>query len=109
MGDIKMSRKHLYLALTVIGIIMPYAYFVPWFLENAGDVAGFFALATANPIATMLTWDIGISALVLVVFALAHLTQLGVGKIVAVIAGTFLIGVSCGLPLLLYFRESDTA
>lgn len=102
-----MSRKHLYLALTLIGIIMPYTYFVPWFLDNPGDIVGFLTLATANPIATMLTWDILISALVLVVFALAHITQLGVGKIAAVIAGTFLIGVSCGLPLLLYFRESN--
>jgi len=104
-----MSRKTLYLALTIIGIIMPYLYFVPWFLDNPGDIIGFLTLATANPVATMLTWDIVISALALTVFALTHLTQLGVGKIVMVIAGTFFIGVSCGLPLLLYFRESETA
>ncbi|MGD1934650.1 MAG: DUF2834 domain-containing protein [Candidatus Phaeomarinobacter sp.] len=104
-----MSRKTLYLALTIIGVIMPYLYFVPWFLDNPGDIVGFLTLATANPIATMLTWDIVISAIALTVFALAHLTQLGAGKIIMVIAGTFLIGVSCGLPLLLYFRESETA
>ena len=104
-----MSRKTLYLALTIIGIIMPYIYFVPWFLDNPGDIVGFLTLATANPVATMLTWDILISALVLVVFALGHLAQLGTGRIVMVIASTFLIGVSCGLPLLLYFRESQSA
>ncbi len=100
-----MSRKTVYLALTLVGIIMPYSYFVPWSLENGLDFTAFMTLATANPLSTMLTWDVGISAVALTVFALAHLTSLGGGRIAAVIAGTFLIGVSCGLPLLLYFRE----
>ncbi|MEQ8745486.1 DUF2834 domain-containing protein [Pyruvatibacter sp.] len=104
-----MSRKSIYLALTVIGIVMPYLYFVPWFLENPGDVIGFLALATANPIATMLTWDIILSAVVLTFFALFHLGELGTARIITVIAGTFPIGVSCGLPLLLYFREGRKA
>lgn len=101
-------RKPIYLGLTVIGIVMPYLYFVPWFLDNPGDVGGFFSLAMANAISTMLTWDILISALALTVFALTQRAALGTGRIVAVIASTFLIGVSCGLPLLLYFRE-DTS
>ena len=100
-----MSRKSLYLILAVIGTAVPYYFFVPWFLENPGDVVAFLALAFANAPAAMLSADVAIAAAVLSIFALTQAARLGAGRVVAVIASTFLIGVSCGLPLLLYFRE----
>lgn len=104
-----MSRKSLYLVLAVIGTVVPYYFFVPWFLDNPGDVGGFLTLAFANAPAAMLSADVAIAALVLSVFAVTQAARLGGGKVAAVIASTFLIGVSCGLPLMLYFREAAEA
>ncbi len=104
-----MPRRTVYLVLTVIGTIAPYWFFVPWAAENGLDLVAFLDLAFANPVSSMLTADISITAVALIVFALAHLPRLGGARIATLIAGTFLIGVSFSLPLLLYWREGDTA
>jgi hypothetical protein len=59
----------------------------------------------ANRIAAFFGWDVIVSAVVVLIAAAAGRDGVSNGRRVGVVAGTLVIGVSFGLPLLLLFRE----
>lgn len=52
--------------------------------------------------------DVMVSAIVLLAFILAECESLNAGRCWACVVGAFLVGVSLGLPLFLYFRASES-
>ena len=99
------TTKIIYLLLTIFGST------APWFLllQNTTNLSlsWFFQKALANNIASGLATDLLISATVFFCFSYTELKRLGVSRRwMAVYVGlTFLVGLSCTLPLFLYLRE----
>jgi predicted exporter len=103
-----MSRKYIYLALFVIGTVVPYSSFVPWVMDHGFDVSRMVEELFANRIGAFFGLDVVVSAVVLWVFIAFEGTRAGVRHRWAPIVASLAIGVSAGLPLFLFLRESAT-
>jgi len=99
-------RRWFYFAAMVAGTLLPLSQFLPWLSANGLDIPLFFAELFANRISGFFGWDVIISAIVLIPFILAEGRRLGMTRLWMPIAGTCLVGVSCGLPMFLYLREA---
>ncbi|HEY8559593.1 MAG TPA: DUF2834 domain-containing protein [Pyrinomonadaceae bacterium] len=104
-----MKLRHAFLILFVCGVISPYAYFVPWFLENGLDVKLFLGELFANRVSASFGMDITVSTVVLLVFAATETFRLKMPRpwltLAIAFAGTLGAGVSSGFPLFLYLRQ----
>ncbi|MFT4038005.1 MAG: DUF2834 domain-containing protein [Thermomicrobiales bacterium] len=100
------ARRHhlvpIFAVLTVLGTVVPLATVAPWLAANGLNLQLFVQELFANRVSAFFAWDVVISAISVIVAALAWPGLTG-RKRLAVIAGTLMIGVSCGLPLLLTF------
>lgn len=100
-------RSRLYLALTLVGSLLPWIFLDQFLFSGNASVAEFLAQALANPVAIALSADLAISVLVFLSFAWFELARLGVSRrwLWLYLGCTFGIGLSCSLPLFLYLRE----
>ena len=101
-----MSRKATYLLLFVIGAVVPNVAFVPWLIDHGLDVSLMMEQLFANRISAFFALDVIVSAIVLWVFIAFEGTRRGVRHTWAPVAASLTIGVSAGLPLFLYLRET---
>ncbi|MCH9812717.1 MAG: DUF2834 domain-containing protein [Epsilonproteobacteria bacterium] len=101
-----MSYKNIYLVLAILGFLMPYSLFFPWLLAHGFDFPHFFTLLFANPIGGAFGLDVFVSAVVLIFFITVEGKRIGMTRRWIPILGTLFVGVSFGLPLFLYMRES---
>ncbi|GGH35331.1 Protein of unknown function [Cribrihabitans marinus] len=93
-----------FLALAIWGAIHPMWYFLTWFGENGFDLLGMVDAWHANAASSGLVWDLTIAAIALTVWVLAEAVRTGRWSYLLAIPATFGIGVSCGLPLMLFLR-----
>lgn len=96
--------RMVYLVLALWGALHPMWYLVPWLVENGVDLQGLVAAWQANAAATGLFWDLVIAAVALTIWILAEVAVRRNWSALWAIPATFLIGVSCGLPLYLFLR-----
>ena len=101
-----MPRKSLYLALFVIGTVVPYSSFVPWVMDHGLDVSLLVEELFANRISAFFGLDVIVSSVVLWAFVAFEGTRAGVRHRWAPILASLTVGVSAGLPLFLLLRES---
>jgi len=101
-----MQRKSVYLLLCVAGVILPYWQFVPWVLENGLDTSLLLNQLFANRISAFFATDVIVSAIVVFIFVAFERSRLGNKWWLPVIA-VLTVGVSLGLPLALYLRETQ--
>lgn len=101
------TTKSLYLLLAIIGAIAPWFFLVKYFSQNDFSVSSFFENAFANYVSLDLAVDLLISAIALWCFSFVELKRIGLSQswLFFYILITLCIGVSCALPLFLYFRE----
>jgi uncharacterized protein DUF2834 len=100
-----MKLKTIYLALCLLGIVLPYWQFVPWLVQNGFNMPLFFRELFANHIGAFFGMDVFVSAVALLVFVRGESSRLHVrGRWLPLIA-VLTVGVSLGLPLFLYLRE----
>ena len=102
-----MSRKTIYLVFCILGIALPYWQFVPWVMAQHGiPLRLFLHELFANRIGGFFGMDVLVSAVVLIFFIRREGKRLGVRHRWLPIVGICVVGVSLGLPLFLYLRES---
>ena len=94
-----------WMVLALLGALLPLTAFLPWLGAYGLDVPRFFADLFVNPVSSFFALDVMISAIALAAFVLVEGRREGVRPLWLPIAATFLIGVSCGLPLFLALRE----
>ena len=99
-----MSKK-LYLVGIVLGLVLPYLYFIPFIMEHGVDVKLFIDQLFANRISAFFGMDVIVSSLVLWVFIFAEGKRVGMKHLWVYILCNLTVGVSLALPLFLYFRE----
>jgi hypothetical protein len=97
--------KATYIALCILGTILPYSQFVPFLLEHGLDIKLFFEQLFVNRISSFFGIDILVSSLVLWLFVYQEGTRLKMSNLWIYIASNLLVGVSLGLPLFLLMRH----
>lgn len=98
----------IFLGLAIWGAVHPMSFFGPYILEHGVEVStleGLVAAWKANELVSGLYWDLVISAIALTVWILAEVSVRRNWLSLIAIPATFLIGVSCGLPLYLFLRS----
>jgi len=100
-----MKARHFYLVCCVLGLVLPYSQFVPWFLEHGLNLTLFFRQLFANRISAFFAMDVIISAIVLIWFIQSESKRLRVGLLWLPTLGTLVVGVSFGFPLFLFLRQ----
>ena len=97
--------KYFYGILCILGVLLPYAAFVPWVAENGLNIIGLISEAGSARISAFAWLDVVVSACVLVGFILAEGSRQGMKRLWLPVLGTCTVGVSLGLPLFLLMRE----
>lgn len=96
--------RMIYLALAVIGTVVPMMTYLPWMAENGASVFNLLAAWKANGATTGLYYDLLISAIALNVWIAAETYVRKDYWVMLCIPAIYLIGVSCALPLFLFLR-----
>ena len=99
-----MTRQYVYLALFIIGTIVPYIAFVPWVIDHRLDISRLVEELFANRISAFFGLDVIVSTIVFWVFITWEGKRVGVPLCPPIIA-SLTIGVSSALPLFLFLRE----
>jgi len=97
-----MSRKNIFLVLTVIGFIAPYYFFLQ---VHDFDLNVLFQQFTASKILSGTAMDLLISVIVFWFFMFTEARKLNMKNAWVYLLATLLVGLSFALPLFLYFRE----
>ena len=95
----------IFASLAVLGAALPLSQFLPWFAEHGLDVSLFIGELFANDISSFFGLDVFVSAIVTTVLIATEGRRASIPRLWLPIAGTFLVGVSLGLPLFLAMRE----
>jgi len=99
--------KRFYLAMSVLGLLLPFSQFVPWLFQFGLDLPQLLGQASATPISTFAWLDVGVTAAVVIGFVLSDSLNRSARDVWSPVVGTLLVGPSFGLPLYLYLREVD--
>ena len=102
-----MKPKVLYLLLCFVGTILPLSFFVPFLRDHGLDIRLFFEQLFANSISGFFGTDVIVSTICLWLFVYFEGRRAHVKKPWAPVVASLLVGVSLGLPLFLYMRESQ--
>lgn len=97
--------KKVYAGLSVLGFVIPYAFFVPFLLENGLDIPLFGQQMFATHIASFFSADVLVSSLVLWVFIYHETRTRKISNWWLAIVANLTVGVSLALPLFLLLRE----
>jgi len=100
-----MKPKTVYLALCILGLVLPYSEFVAWLLQHGLNLPLFFRELFANRISAFFAMDVIVSAVSLLVFTRIESARMGIRNRWLVLVAVLTVGVSLGLPLFLYLRE----
>jgi hypothetical protein len=100
-----MTRKYVYLALFIIGTIVPLLSFVPWVIDHGFDISLMIEELFVNRISAFFGLDVIVSSIVFWVFVNWEGPRVGVTWMWLPIVASLLVGVSSGLPLFLFLRE----
>ncbi len=102
-----MTKLHLYIALAIAGLVLPYSQFAPWLLQHGLAPGLLWYAATANPIASFAWADVLVSGLALLAFCYFDSGNRNLPKRWLVPLSLFSVGVSLALPVLLILRETQ--
>jgi hypothetical protein len=98
-----------FLALAIWGAVHPMYWFLRYMRETGTGLGGLIDAWYVNASTTGLTWDLTIAAIALTVWILVEAISRRAWVHLVAIPATFMIGVSCGLPLYLFLRSRRRA
>lgn len=101
--------KTRYLVLFVLGSVLPLSQLVPWAAVHGADPRLFLSELFANHVSGFFALDVIVSAVVLFTWIATERRRLGLRHAWLPVLATLAIGVSAGLPLLLYMRREEPA
>jgi hypothetical protein len=100
-----MKPKTVYLILCAPGVALPYWQIAPWLAEHGLDLPLFFRQLFESRVGAFFGMDVFVSAAALLFFAWVERRRVGARGFVLAALAVAAVGVSLGLPLLLYLRE----
>lgn len=99
--------KKLYALLCVLGLVLPYYFLVPFLFSNGLDIRLVISQLLGNQISAFFAADVFVSSVVLWVFIYHETRNLRVPRWWLSIVATLTVGVSLGLPLFLWLRQTE--
>lgn len=102
-----MGIRTFYLAMAVVGTIVPWAFFGAFFSQHGLDVPLFLQSLFVNGAAGGFSADVFIAIFVFWVWCWRDAARNAVGFWWLVFPASFCVGLSLALPLYLYLRERD--
>ena len=102
-----MKPKVFYLLLCVAGTILPLSFLIQFLRDHGLNLRLFVEQLFANSISSFFGVDVIVSAVCLWVFVYVEGRRARVKNLWAPIVASLLVGVSLGLPLFLYLRETQ--
>jgi hypothetical protein len=100
--------KAVYAFLCLLGLILPYWYFVPFVVANGVDIRLFIGQLFANYISAFFGMDVIVSSLVLWALIYQETRKHGIPLWWICIVANLAVGVSLALPLFLWLRQIQT-
>lgn len=100
-----MKLKYIYFAIAVAGFILPNYFFIRFYLENGLNLTLFINQIFVNNVVNLFLSDLFVVGGAVIVFMFSEARRLKIKQIWLCVALMFMVGMSCGLPLFLYFRE----
>ena len=97
--------RYVWLGLALWGAVHPMFWFVTFLRQNAWDFGAMIDAWYVNASTTGLVWDLTIAAIALTLWILAETWARRDWAALVCIPAIYCIGVSCGLPLYLWFRS----
>jgi Terpene cyclase DEP1 len=101
-----MKPKTVYLILCVAGVVIPYWQFLPWALQHGLNLMLFARELFSNLIGAFFGMDVIVSAVTLLTFSRIEGNRVVIPMRWLVLLAVLTVGVSLGLPLFLYLRET---
>ena len=101
-----MKQKHLYLILAVIGLFVPYYFFVSFLTVHGLDGKAFVQELFGSKISTFFAADLLVSCVVFVRYLRQEAARTGIGYWWLYLVALLTVGLSFALPLFLYVRET---
>jgi hypothetical protein len=99
--------KRIYLILAVLGTIVPYGFFTPFIMQNGIALRDFASLLFVNLPAGGFTADLLITSAVFWIWSHRESQIHGVKHWWLFVVLNLTVGLSCALPLFLYFRQGQ--
>ena len=99
--------KRVYALLCVLGLVLPYYFFVPFVRSNGLNISLFLSQLFANPISAFFGADVIVASLVLWAFIYQETRKRRIPLLWLCIVANLAVGVSLGLPLFLWLREIE--
>jgi uncharacterized protein DUF2834 len=100
-----MMKKNVYLILAIVGLVVPYYYFVSFLAVNGLDSRVFFKELFGTKISSFFAVDLIISCVVFVRYLRQEAVRYQIGKWWLYLMAVLFFGLSFALPLFLYVRE----
>ncbi|MFC5374058.1 DUF2834 domain-containing protein [Brevundimonas faecalis] len=100
-----MSAKTFYLAMAVVGTVVPWLFFGSFFALNGLDIPLFLKSLFANGAAGGFSADVLITIVIFWVWSWRDAARNKVARWWLVLPASFCVGLSLALPLYLYLRE----
>jgi hypothetical protein len=101
-----MTRKQVYVLLSILGAVLPLSQFLPWLMAHGPDVPRLVSEIASSRIAAFGWLDVLVSGVTLLIFIAADGRETRTPHLWAPTLGTLAVGVSFGFPLYLALRES---
>lgn len=101
--------KKAYLILAVLGLVVPYYFFISFLLENGLNLTLINEQLLVNKMAAFFVADLVITAVVFLLYAYRETKRLTMDRYWLYVLATVLIGPSFSFPLFLFFREDRLA
>lgn len=99
--------KRLYAILCVLGLVLPYYFLLPFLFSNGLDIPLVISQLYGNQMSAFFATDVFVSSVVLWVFIYQETRNRRVPHWWLCIVANLTVGVSLGLPLFLWLRQTD--
>jgi hypothetical protein len=101
-----MTAKHLYLLLALVGLVVPYYFFITFLIAHGADGAAFLRQLFGTPISTFFAVDLLIASVVFIPFLRQESARYAIANSWFYVVALLTVGLSFALPLFLFVRES---
>ena len=102
-----MSARTLYLGLCVLGTVVPLTQLLTFLRQHGLNPQEFVGQLFGTPVSAFFGLDVIMSSVVLWAFVAIDGRRAGLAHLWAPVVANLTVGVSLGLPLFLYMRESQ--
>ncbi len=93
------NLKYLYLLICILGILLPYSQYYPFYLENGLGLDLLFKEQFSTNATRFFGFDLLVTVLAAIAFMLSEAKKLKMKKVWIPILSIFMIGLSFGFPL----------